>query len=180
MPEIINKIYFIWLKRFLSVILCCFLISNCSYVINPYTTSAAAILGGYDKLTKRKVWIEYANQGDVYAQWELANSYCCNEFEGGHDYKKAVKWFCTAAENGFSKAQLVIGRLYRNTKKFDNIKIEKDIIKAYIWFSLAARRANVEASENKKELEILLTKEELEQTKQVLDNFQNFSCKKIL
>jgi len=149
-------------------------------MINPYTTSAAALLGGYDKLTKRKVWIEYAEQGDVYAQWELANSYCCNEFEGAHDNKKAVEWFCTAAENGFAKAQLVIGQLYSNAKKFDDIKIEKDNIKAYIWFSLAARRANAEGADNKKEIVQLFTKEELGQTKQILDNFQNFSCKNIL
>lgn len=149
-------------------------------MVNPYTTGAAVVLGGYDKFTKREVWLKYAKKGDVYSQWELANSYCCNELEGKYNYREAVKWFCTAAENGFSKAQVVIGNLYRNTKKFENIHIEKNFIKAYIWFSLAARRSNIEGVENKKDIEKLLTEKELMQIKEILENFRNFSCKAIV
>lgn len=149
-------------------------------MVNPITTVPAVILGGYNKMNRRNVWLEYAQEGDVYAQWELANSYCCNDFEGNTNSTEAIKWFCTAAEEGYSKAQVVIGKLYENTLSFDGVTVAKNDINAYIWFELAARRINEDGIQHKKFLKDKLTADDKQRISIILEDVSNLSCKAIL
>ncbi len=149
-------------------------------MVNPFTTGAAVLLGGYDKIQKRRVWKEYAKEGDVYAQWELANSYCCAEFEGKRDYRRAVKWFCEAAENGYADAQVRIAQLYLNQLVFDGLAIPESKVDGYVWYSLAARRINSQAIDQRLVLMKEMTEEELQLAEAKFQNYSDLSCKSML
>ncbi len=55
-----------------------------------------------------------AQKGDAKAQFELAETYCCNSGEPGGliDNQIATQWFCRAAKGGYGPAMYSLGRLY--------------------------------------------------------------------
>ena len=154
----------------ISAILLIFALASCGQIINPITTTPAALLGAYDKINKRDTWLERAEKGDVYSQYELANSYCCNNFEGGTDYAESFKWFCEAAKNGYSKAQVEVGKLYEHRKTFPNFEVKQDLEKAYMWYSFAAKRASSQGVRLKKYLEQELNLEQKTRVKDYINN----------
>lgn len=160
------------MRIFISISLI-FLLSSCggsTPLINPFTTVPAALLGAYDKINKRKTWTEYAEKGDVYAQYELGMSYCCKDFEGIVNHKESFKWFCESAKNGYAKAQIELGKLYSGENKFQQIKLPKDDVKSYMWYSFAAKRMNRAGIRLKKALKEKLSEQELQQVKDFMSS----------
>ena len=138
------------------------------------------LLGGYEKFQKRKVWKEYAGQGDVYAQWELAESYCCSSLEGGRDYNQALYWYCKAAENGHADAQTKIADLYVGNTTLGPLKIKYSKVDAYVWYSLAARRIHGEAIDARLALIDDMSELELKQAELQFQDYDNLTCQTMI
>ncbi len=84
---------------------------------------------------KENELIDRAEQGDVQAQYELAQKY--------HQRKKsseAHQWFMRAAENGYALAQLTLGQRYK-----DGDGIENNPKQACFWFEKAANQGLADA-----------------------------------
>ncbi len=154
----------------------CISITSCNYIINPYTAVPAAMLGIYEKSNKRDKWLDYAEKGDVYAQFELAESYCCRELEGAINNKKSFKWYCTAAKNGYAKAQVEMGKFYENIRKLQGVEIPQDDVKAIMWYGLAARRVNDEAIKRRNTLRDIITNKEIRSANQMAGKMKSFNC----
>lgn len=127
---------------------CCLsllVLAGCKF---PVTNIPAALIGAYETTQKRENWEEYAREGDVYAQYELALSYCCKPYEGATDGRKAYTWMCYAAKNGHAKAQAQMGRLYEGELRFRGVEITPNPERAYLWYYFADKRLNREGHEN--------------------------------
>ncbi|MCB2081457.1 MAG: sel1 repeat family protein [Rickettsiales bacterium] len=151
------------------------LLTSCQYVVSPISVPAAA-LGMYEASGKRERWHSYAEKGDVYAQYELAESYCCRPFEGETNLQESLKWFCVAARNGYAKAQVEVGKLYEGTSELKDHSVTPDPLLAYIWFAYAARRANEEARQHRNALKETLTPEQLYEAESYLLNPSYAPC----
>ncbi len=116
------------------------------------TTIPAMAVMGYDQTGKRARLEKWAEGGDVYAQYDLARSYCCRQLEGELDAKKSLKWHCAAAKNGHSKAQLYLGKLYQGLEGLRGVEIEQDLARAQMWYTLASRRGLADGSTHQKNL----------------------------
>lgn len=84
-----------------------------------------------------------ANAGDAKSQYIIATHYYngSNNFE--QDYSEAVKWLTKSAEQGYSKAQDVLGFCYWSGKGTN-----QDFIKAVYWYRQAANQDNANAQRN--------------------------------
>ena len=51
------------------------------------------------------------------------------------DYAHTLEWFCKAAEQGYAKAQNILGVMYR-----DGWGVPQDYVQAHMWYNLAASR----------------------------------------
>jgi len=164
------------MKQCFVVIFLCIYITSCNYIINPYTAVPAAVLGVYEKANKREKWLDYAEKGDIYSQFELAESYCCRDLEGKRNNKESFKWYCIAAKNGYAKAQVEMGKFYENIRKLQGVEIPKDDIKAIMWYGLAARRVNDEARKKRDRLRDVITNKEIRAANKMASNIKNFNC----
>ena len=93
------------------------------------TTTEIAITLEYE--TRRRVRADVekrARAGDPEAMWEYAHALV--------DAKKSWKWFCLAAHHGLPKAQYHLGNYYRR----GYTPISRDVIRAYLWYSLSGAR----------------------------------------
>jgi TPR repeat protein len=92
-----------------------------------------------------------AQDGDRGAQFELSMIYMYRQ-----DAQNQLKWLTLSAENGFAKAQYILGNLYYN----GTAKIAKDYEKAAFWFSASKESgfngANIEEriADSKKRIEL--------------------------
>jgi TPR repeat protein len=107
----------------------------------PYTSVPMVALMGYDSAGKRQRLEEYAARGDVYAMYDLAESYRHHAYEGGIKPEKAVEWYCKAGRGGYGKAQYELGLLYEG-KSDIAVDLSPDMARAYMWYTLAARRVH--------------------------------------
>lgn len=137
------------------------LLSGCGGVVNPVTAVPAMALGAYEKSGKREQWQEYAKNGDVYAQYELAESYCCSYSEGSADVHKAFYWYCRSAKRGHGKAQVALGDLYTGERELTNFSIARDDVQGYYWYWMASRRMNYDGKKRMKELAEQLSPEQM-------------------
>jgi TPR repeat protein len=119
------------------ILLLMFFLSACV----PYTSVPMVALMGYDSAGKRARLEEYAARGDVYAMYDLAESYRRHTYEGGIKPEKAVEWYCKAARGGYGKAQYEVGLLYEGKSDMD-VGLSPDMARAYMWYTLAARRVH--------------------------------------
>jgi TPR repeat protein len=133
-------------------------------------------LMGYDTIKKRKQWEEYANEGDVYAQYELAQSYCCRPHEGSTDIKKAFKWWCVAGKSGYALAQLQLGKIYDGSEILNELSVPQDISKAYMWYQLAKRRGNEEARNRFLNLKNSISSDVMAEGEKMLTNWKSVPC----
>ena len=83
-----------------------------------------------------------ADQGDVYAQYNLGYSYYQGECVT-QDYAEAVNWLRKAAEQGHKKAQNLVGECYDNGKG-----ITQDYAEAVKWYRMAAEQEDAKAQYN--------------------------------
>lgn len=138
----------------------------------PVTTAPAVMLSAYEKSKRREELLHYANQGDVYAQYDLAQSYCCEPMDGPGSGKESYRWFCMAARNGFAKAQYKLGQLYEQAMILPNYPIERDRVTAYVWYSVAAKRLHEESRARKKALKEELSPAELQHAELLLKDWR--------
>jgi TPR repeat protein len=110
----------------------------------PYTSIPMAALMSYDSVGKRKRLKERAEEGDVYAMYDLAESYRKHPYEGITNKEKAAYWYCKAARGGYGKAQYELALLYEG-QGAEEVELEPDPARSYMWYHLAARRMHPEA-----------------------------------
>ena len=68
-----------------------------------------------DYTTAVKWWKRAAQQGDVYAQYNLGQMY--EEGKGvAQNYSEATKWYQHSAEQGYVDAQVMLGMMYYQGK----------------------------------------------------------------
>ncbi|NDF12512.1 MAG: sel1 repeat family protein [Proteobacteria bacterium] len=133
-------------------------------------------LSGYDLSQKRDKWREYAATGDVYAMYELGESYSGHAMEGGIDGAEAFKWYCEAARHGYGKSQMLVGEVYQGTKTLPGVDIAPDFAKAHMWYSLAKRRAMHEAYEHLAVLEPQMEAKDIHTAEKLITNYRKVPC----
>ena len=84
-------------------------------------------------------WSSLAENGDPEAQFNIGSLYMRGE-GFNQDEGKATRWFKLAAEQGNVFAQNELGYIHY---------IGKGILRAYMWWDIAAQRGNKEAEINK-------------------------------
>lgn len=72
------------------------------------------------------------------------------------NYAVAAQWIQAAALTGHSEAMVELGRLYRG-----GIGVERDLIQAYVWFNRAAAARNMEGVNERDNVALKLSAEEL-------------------
>lgn len=83
-------------------------------------------------LSEAAVWYEIAARlGDMHAQFHLANIHYYSDDESGKSRAKA--WYGKAAKQGLVGAMVMLANIYMLGEVGD-----KDLIKAYCWFSRAS------------------------------------------
>ena len=83
-----------------------------------------------------------AEAGEVLAQYNLAVSY--DQGKGvDQDYKKAVKWYTSAADQGDLYAQSNLGVMYE-----EGHGVEQDYQEALKWYTMSAQRGHAIAQRN--------------------------------
>lgn len=94
----------------------------------------------YDPAAEFRSLLYKAKHGDVVAQYELGMCYAY-----GHDVEKndslAIKWWCCAAEGGYTPSQMTLGKCYYNGSNGLNV----DYQAAAAWFLKAAKNKDTEA-----------------------------------
>ena len=89
--------------------------------------------GNFSKLPQAVYWYtKSAEQGNVYAQYNLGNLYLRGHGVTQND-ELAFKWFTKAAEQGDAPAQYNLGHMYL-LKKFDD---QIDLSEATFWLKQA-------------------------------------------
>ena len=83
----------------------------------------------------------HAEEGDAEAQYELSVTYGVAE-----DADKAWYWKCVSALNNHAAAQEALGNIYRYGQ-WAGWSVERDHVKAYMWYSLAEGNNSPYASE---------------------------------
>lgn len=78
-----------------------------------------------------------AQLGNPNAQYQLAKLVLVDSSPTTEQIKAAVEYLSKAADAGQDCAQYALGKLYR-----DGIGVEKDMLKAVVWFALAAEQDN--------------------------------------
>jgi TPR repeat protein len=150
----------------------CLLLAACF----PYTSVPMVALTGYDLSQKRDKWRAYAAKGDVYAMYELGESYSSRPMEGGTDHREAFDWYCKAAKNGYGKAQMRVGHIYLGTQPLSGIEMKVDLAKAHMWFSLARRRALSESFAELAALEPQMDASEKKSAERMIANYRKVPC----
>lgn len=95
-----------------------------------------------DMETALKMWKPLADQGYVYAQYNLGLMYS-NGRGVDQDYATAVKWYTLAAEQGHAEAQYNLGVHYTDGSGFS-----RDYKAAMKWYLLAAEQGDALAQTN--------------------------------
>jgi len=112
-----------------------------SHVFADFAAGLVAYFKG-DYATAAKEFKAAAEQGDAYAQNNLADMYAQGQGVT-QDYKEAVKWYRLAAERGVAKAQYNLGAMYK-----DGQGVTQDYKEAVKWYRLAAEQGYVFAQFN--------------------------------
>ena len=164
-------------KKLLLILVVFLTVSSCT-PLSPFTSAPGYTLMAYDYINKRKRLTEYAENGDVYSQYQLGMEYCCGN-QTWNDNKQAMKWLCTAAKNGYSKAQFELGKIYENKdeRSAENAPVKTDLARAYIWYAVAADLyMNYEAVQAKKDLEDKLSPAEIKKVRSGAKNWRSLPC----
>jgi len=83
-----------------------------------------------DLLDAGKWFLKAAQQGHRQAQSSVANSYFNGYAPIERDFSKAAYWYYIAAMQGDSGAASLLGSM-----SMDGFGLEKDLVKAYVWYS---------------------------------------------
>ena len=109
----------------------------------------------FDYEVARFSWIECAERGDFRCQYALGTLY--KDGKGvERDLRTAREWLLKAARQGSRDAQLELGIL----RSIGGEGVTQDVVRAYVWFTLAAREDDEEAVERRNLVEQMLSEEE--------------------
>lgn len=101
-------------------------------------------------------YLEAAKRGHPAAQGNLGTLYYFGKANGKPQTEKALKWWRLAAHSGDPRSQYMLGVLYFNGKHLD-----RDIVAAYGWMTLAAKGGLREADEAQKKMKGFLAPDEI-------------------
>ena len=112
---------------------------------------------------KAAMWYRMAaEQGHADAQNNLGWLY-----ENGkgvpQDFSEAVSWYLEAAEQGHADAQFNLGVMY-----YGGRGVVQDLVQAYMWFGLSEKTVGLEASNNRKLVEVEMTPEQIEEAQKLI------------
>ncbi len=89
-----------------------------------------------DHVTAFKEWLEDAEKGNKYAQFNIAEM--LRQGEGTErDMKAAFAWYLRAADQGLIESQRNVGIMYGRA-----IGVDRDDIESYKWLSIAAAQGD--------------------------------------
>ncbi len=87
-------------------------------------------------------------------------------YDGGkgvvQDYKEAIKWYRTAAEQGHAKAQFKLGVMYGYGRG-----VIQDYVQAHTWFNIGAANGYEEAIKNRDIVEEDMTASDISRAKKL-------------
>ncbi len=150
------------------------LLTSCS-PFSVITTAPAVAIMSYDDNNKRDRLKSYADKGDVYAMYELAESYCCGT-KNWDDNKQAFLWYCEAAKHGHAMAQTKLGEIYEGKVVLEGVDLKPDLPKAWMWYSLAKRRGLAAAWEEPDRLETQMTKAGIAEAERLIKKWKEVKC----
>ena len=87
--------------KIFTFLLLCLALTSCASVHSNKMSYAQS---------ERLEWQDKAEAGDAEAQFQMGNSWCCDENNGFFSTKEAVRWWCKAAEQGHSGAKSQISQ----------------------------------------------------------------------
>lgn len=113
-------------------------------------------------------YLEAAKRGHPAAQGNLGTLYYFGKANGKPQTERALKWWRLAAHSGDPRSQYMLGVLYFNGKHVD-----RDIVAAYGWMTLAAKGGLKEADEAQKKMNGILASDEIVAGKQLAQTLTN-------
>jgi uncharacterized protein len=97
---------------------------------------------------KTRYWyLKAAEQGEPKDQYMVATMYRFSQFGAKRDHQKALEWYHKAADQGFPPAQFALGKMLMEGKH-----VEKDLVRAFQWLSLAIANGSKRAGKAMEEL----------------------------
>ncbi len=109
--------------------------------------------------------IAQANDGDVDAQFYMANLYDIGE-DVEQSYEKAAQWYLKAAKQGDRDSQFAMGTLYH-----DGDGVDQNYALAYAWYAAAIAQTDNEAQQMQDELLEFLQGQTLAEAKNLADKY---------
>ncbi len=129
----------------------------------------------------RSQWLDDARAGDPEAQYQLARSYCCG-IGPLYSTRKALRWYCESAKQGYTPAQVALADLYSDNeqdRQHDYLgKPPVDFVKAYMWYTVAAARGNPDAAQRRHELGNMMNPDIVLVSKQHAARWKQVDCLK--
>lgn len=148
-------------NKFGMTMVMCFLVA-CSFTPSVPLTQHPE----YSKFPDEQLKI-LVQKNDADAQYELGNRLCCG-IAVGQDSKRGFALLCSAAKQEQVGAQYRLGELYEKGVAFQlspyNLKpflIPKDLVSAYMWYSIAAENGYGKAESARKRLHETLSLDQL-------------------
>lgn len=126
--------------------------------------------------TERLVWKQWAQNGDVEAQYKLGSLYCCGEKPDYHN-QEALHWFCAAAKKGQRDAMLEVGKLHEGVYNIKGSSIPQNDILALAYYKLALERQNHSAKGPIVRLEAKLSEEQRKEADELAKDWPNIPCR---
>ena len=109
-----------------------------------------------------------ANEGDPEAQLQLYYSEA--------DSPEGLKWLCRSADQGHPHAQTEVASLYLKGRR----EINRDVTRAYLWYSLAVRNGNEEYRWRLVEVAESMTPEQTAKAAEMLRDWRPGQCEREL
>ncbi len=102
-----------------------------------------------------------ATQGSLAARYELGRAYLEGRGTPQH-FKLAAEHLLQAAQAGHVEAQYLLAQMYRNGQG-----VTQDLVHAYMWLNVAASRGHPWAANERDQLKVAMTAEEILQAQQM-------------
>lgn len=126
--------------------------------------------------TERLVWKQWAQNGDVEAQYKLGSLYCCGEKPDYHN-QEALRWFCAAAKKGQRDAMLEVGKFYEGVYNIKGSSIPQNDVRALAYYQLALERQNHAAKGPIARMEGKLNEEQRKEAGELAKDWPNIPCR---
>jgi TPR repeat protein len=134
------------------------LVFSFAFALSPAHADIRAGISAYsegDYETAYREWLSLAENGNPVAQYNLSLLYRHGKSRP-IDLQTAASWCLKAANGGFARAQYEIAGMYEAGQGVD-----KNVIEAHKWYSLAAGQRYEDAKKRKKKLAKTMTPEEI-------------------